>query len=32
MTGLREDIAALLENQGGVMTTTELAETLLSSR
>jgi hypothetical protein len=32
MTGLREDIAALLENQGGVMTGTELAEALLSSR
>jgi serine/threonine protein kinase len=32
VTGLREDIAALLENQGGVMTATELAEALLSSR
>jgi serine/threonine protein kinase len=32
MTGLREDIAALLENQGGVMTARELAEVLLSSR
>ena len=29
---MREDIAALLENQGGVMTATELAEALLSSR
>lgn len=32
MTGLREDMAALLETQGGVMTTTELAEALLASR
>ena len=32
ITGLREDIAALLETQGGVMTATELAEALLSSR
>jgi hypothetical protein len=32
MTALRDDIAALLDNQGGVMTATELAEALLVSR
>jgi Bacterial RNA polymerase, alpha chain C terminal domain len=32
MTGLREDIAALLATQGGVMTSSELAEALLASR
>lgn len=32
MTALREDVAALLETQGGVMTTRELAEALANSR
>ena len=32
MTALREDIATLLDTQGGVMTTAELAEALLASR
>jgi serine/threonine protein kinase len=32
MTALREDIAALLDIQGGIMTTGELAEALLVSR
>jgi serine/threonine protein kinase len=32
MTQLREDVAALLETQGGVMTTREVAEALANSR